>query len=1533
MTKVIKILGFAFFTLWEITLFSLILIAFFIRTSEFQTYLAKLGADYLSKELKVEIHIAKVDIVFFDRVAIDGVFMGDHHQDTLIHIPELLVNLDMRDLISGKLHLNEVTLSNTYFNLQQYEGETHSNLQPLMDYFSSDSPSSSSPFTFTIDKVNLVNSRFKFDRGNHTEFLTIVDFKHLDITKLNLIVSNVKLTKTNYSGEIKSLSLKEQSGFLLDNLVGNASFSEKGLQLNETRIITPHSTIELNEFALVTNSYGDYKEFLDEVEMISDLKTSQVALNDVAYFAEALHGMDQIVQIAAKTKRTISNLLLEDVKLNTGKNSKLEGNFQLPDFRNIASEELQQHITELSIDMSDFKNFKLPSDNEENLLILPKELMNMGSVYGSDIYVSGNINQFMLSVPSLETMQGTIKFHSPIQLSHLLDDESLFITNDPSALKFVEFKNFHIGNVVELDEINTINGWIDFDLFLHKDANFEISDFNGYFTSVKALDYNYQNVYFSDMSLNLDMNTTKTAIDGLFYVRDENLDLVYEGSTTFGSTIDLDVFIDLQCANLAQIHPLLESRGEAYAQLTLNGSGKSFKEIQGILSVDSVYYSEGSKSFNINHLDALVKRTGSEDLLKINSSFLKAELNGYVDLALITDNIIYQASQVFPAFFSDSEPVFDLNSHFTYSFDFIKINPILNIFVPEIQIANNSYISGSFNGKQDYFDLTILSDYLVYNNVRVEQLNLFQELSRGQLLALYQIDSVFVNDSIVSEEIHFTNIAENSFMDSQLIFHDKTHSRSNLEWNTFIFESTGFDIDFLPSYFNINEHLWELKSPAHINFSYDCFLVEDFKLERENQMIELNGQISKVPQDRLKIDVENFDLSDIAVFLLPENEISGRAWMSGYISEPFSELKFSGRGDFVDLIIDDREIGNVFLNAEYENHLNRIALNGDLFYQNQKTFEFEGNYLLDKDISEKLDFLMHFYKTDISIVNSFLDEDVVSGIRGNLEGDFELKGSIDEPRLEGAIELNDGRVNLALLGADFYYSGKVKADQYGIYIDAMPVKDEEGNTGFIVGQLLHDNFSNFLYELNFDFENHPKYRNPNNPSKPLKIDRFLVMKTQYEEGAVYYGNAYMTGSASVSGSAEDMTIVVNAKTKRGTWINFPMYGPTTIEEDGFITFTSLEDDLEAKIEEGINFSGVNLSLNFQVTPDARVKLIFDEELGDEITAYGQGDFLIDLDNYGDIALKGTYRLSDGVYNFAMGAYKQNFFIVPGGTVQWTGSPYSANLDIETFYKTNANLSAVMTDVVEGKSSDSEEIYSYLKLRGDMNKPEISFDLAAPRANEAGKAVIQRIRSDKDELNRQFFSILIMKRFLPLSGQENRAQQSSGSSAALDLVSTQINSLLSKVSDDYKMNVALENDQLTGESSVEFGVTKGFLDDRLVVSGSFGVGQYNQSNSNQNNLIGDLSIEYLINEKGTFRANVFNESNANSVMQNTQRGHFTQGVGVNYREDFYNFRDFKLLQFILDIFRKNKKLEYRDDSRFRSIPPEVRAKYEKKKKEN
>ena len=88
------------------------------------------------------------------------------------------------------------------------------------------------------------------------------------------------------------------------------------------------------------------------------------------------------------------------------------------------------------------------------------------------------------------------------------------------------------------------------------------------------------------------------------------------------------------------------------------------------------------------------------------------------------------------------------------------------------------------------------------------------------------------------------------------------------------------------------------------------------------------------------------------------------------------------------------------------------------------------------------------------------------------------------------------------------------------------------------------------------------------------------------------------------------------------------------------------------------------------------------------------------------------------------------------------------------------------------------------------------------------------------------------------------------------------------------------------------------------------------------LIGDVSVEYLLNESGTFRINIFNESNDYSIIQDKNLGLFTQGAGINYQEDFDNVENFMLVQYFLDIFRKkeNKRITIKRKKQQTPIPP-------------
>lgn len=1523
MTKIIKIVAHFLLSSLEIVFFCIVALLFLIRSVEFQNFLGKHATRYASECLGANITIDRVEILFFDRVSLKGVVIDDPAEQPILNLGELYVNFDLISLIQIlneeedriQIHVDEVGIIATSFTLEKSLETEQLNIQFLIDAFSSDKPKSEVNFSIRVDDFFIEDTHFSY--ANHTEGLKDfgIDFNHLLASNIDLVAKDVLITESYYKAAIQHLSLNEKSGFDLHHLASKAYFDAFGLQLNDLFINTPSTDLALPVFEMNTQNYSSYGNFIEEVELIASMDSSCISMTDVSIFVPALRGMDQDINLKVNVSEYISNLNLNDLYLSFGDASYITGNFILPDFSNLDEAQWNQQIEKLYLKSADLASFKLPSDTSSQYLTLPKEVLRAGFIESSSVKVNGATNDLIVSLPYLTTQQGVIKFNSPLAVQNSVSSVPMKVLSSSNRQQFINFNHYDLGGLLAVDELGKINGGLGFVLTVGNEE-ITIDKTEAYFSKLSLLDMDFHHVSLTDLAVLVDLRKSSpvTSISGGVFVRDEFLDLSYQGKTVISDVITTNANMGVECLDLGKFVKEYPNEAELITDFHIEGTYKSLEDLKVDALVENLYFEQEERHFTVNQFNLKAIRNNGDDELMIASDVLDANIKGYADVNKFIDNLIYQFSRVFPVFLPELVAVEDTVSKFDYRFDIHDINPILEVLYPQIEIADHTLIDGEYNGKENFFNLTVVCDSFRYDKTRVYAINLMQNLYRGQLSAVYDTGPIYLKENKLIKNTHFTTLAGNSFMDSHLILHDKNNSRSNIGWHTLIFDTDGFDIDILPSYFTVNKHKWTLNDLAHINFSHDCFFIEDFNLFRDDQRISINGQLSKNPADILGLEVVNVDLSDFTLLISTEQDYAGTLDLKGAISEPLTELKFSGQASVNDLIIDDRLVGDLSFSAAYDIVKNGIAMSGDLMVMDTKTFSFEGDYWLSQPDS-CLDFKLDFRNTDISVVNAYLDPNVVSGIRGDLKGYFNLTGSFKEPVVDGKIDLNNGAFVLALLGARFNYEGEVLSSEHGILVNNMPITDEEGNTGFLHGFLFHNYFKDFIFEIVFNFEDHPTKRNPLNRSEPLKLDKFLVMKTRYTEESIYYGNAYMTGTAVVAGTTDNLDVTVNAKTRRGTWINFPMYGPKTFEEEGFIRFKSNEEEEEE--ERKIDFTGVNLSLNFEITPAAQVKLIFDEQIGDEITAQGNADLRINLDSYGDIALNGVYTATEGVYNFALGPYRQNFFIAEGGTVRWTGNPYSAQLDIRAYYRTIANLNVVMPDVVETRTTDNDEIFSYINLRGDMMRPEISFDIDAPRSGESGRTIINRIRADQDELNRQFFALLIQKRFLPLTGMENTA--AGRGNAFLDMASNQINSVLDMVSTDYKLNVNLEADNITGEEVYEFGVAKGFLDDRLVVRGSFGMGRQTAGGNDVNQALIDVHVEYLLNERGTFRVNVFNESNTNRAILDMNRGLYTQGVGVNYKEEFQNVQDFNLLQSTLNVFRKDKRVIERDYSRYIEIP--------------
>jgi hypothetical protein len=87
-----------------------------------------------------------------------------------------------------------------------------------------------------------------------------------------------------------------------------------------------------------------------------------------------------------------------------------------------------------------------------------------------------------------------------------------------------------------------------------------------------------------------------------------------------------------------------------------------------------------------------------------------------------------------------------------------------------------------------------------------------------------------------------------------------------------------------------------------------------------------------------------------------------------------------------------------------------------------------------------------------------------------------------------------------------------------------------------------------------------------------------------------------------------------------------------------------------------------------------------------------------------------------------------------------------------------------------------------------------------------------------------------------------------------------------------------------------------LSEKITLITSLGVVSGDKQNAG--GIIGDLTVEYRLNDDGTFTLTAFNESNQGT---DAEKGPFTQGVGINYQETFSTSRDFKLLQGFFEYF--------------------------------
>lgn len=1505
MAKLLKIVLRTIGILLEWLLVLLILFMFAIRTSPFQTYLAKEATAFFSDEWNTKVDIQKVDIIFFDRVALDGVILLDQEKDTLAHLGSVELVLDKLNLSKRVIDIKDLTLKKGNVKIYRDKEKGEFNFQFISDYFKSEDTTAGKPYQVTLHTIRMQQVDFRYDdfRKEFTPYG--LDYSHIKLHNLYLTASNFRILRSGgISTYVKHLSFWEKSGFDLRRFSAGIAFDKKGLRTKFLQLQTKKTKLNVAKLNLNVTSPDDFSDFVDKVEFDVDIKKSLVSLADVSLFATALEGMKDKVLLETKLKKRIKDLHIADLDLRIGRKTHLKGDFNLPDFADIEASFLNERIQYALIDIKDVQKIRMPKSSKDKYLKLDPSIQRLGQVRIQDFRLDGMFSNFVVKADNIKTALGTVEMDHGIMFVENKANKSFTFERSLHSVYDVKIDSFLLGKFIGNKDIGSLAGQFFLNGEIGSNGDFKLTKINGDLKRFDYLDYAYQGIKINEGTL------INSVFDGKMKVSDDNLNLDFDGFVNFSTNQHFKFKIDFTKANLDNLNlsdannTILKSRS-----IEVDIHGTNANNYSGSVNLKEFFYQEGDKSFDIPDLNIEMVRKELVDEFTVESSLGSATITGKVDYANIVYDINAQFSKVLPAIFKEPTGKRKKSkSKFDYNITINEVKDFLAIFVPDLKIESGTTVSGNFDSEKQDFSLNINSPKVVYDSMNIIGIDVKQVVNKNGLLANYKVNRFELNDSMFVERATFEAIGSQDEINSELRWNPDTPNETYFSWKTIVNDVNSYFFNLNPSYFTIRKHRWEIENNSQILLAPKDIQIQNFKMERGQQSLTIDGCISEKNEDILKVNVEDLQLEDFASLFGLSFNLKGELNAVATISDPFKDVAFSSDAMIRDFKIDDEEIGDINLRGAWGKKTESLDLSGELFYKKSKTFNFDGNYYLSKT-ENNLDFDLDFENTDIQFANVFMDPTLVTGIRGFIDGKLHVGGTPEVPVIEGGIDLLGGNAKVEMFGVNFGFNGSISADKEGFYINNMPVIDEEGNSGSLVGTVLHDQFTNWNMDLFFNLIDDAFAQR--NGQYGQELDRFLLMDTQYKEGDIYYGKAYAKGTANIFGYADNLQIDVDMTTEEGTFINFPMYGASEIGENNFITYTQ-KGNLGEQEKHEIDFTGVSMNLNFKVTPEATLKVIFDPAIEDQIIAKGHGDFSIGISDLMDVSMNGEYKIAKGsFYNFVYPPVKEIFNIKEGGTITWTGDPVDAALNLETYNVVNTTMKEILPDLEEGKAAEPKNVECYILLTESLLSPLMKFDIRVPTANDGEKAALEAVKATSDGLNKQFFSLLLIKKFQPINGNIT-----GGAGAALEIVSTQLEDALNSMQNDVRFNVGLR----TGDDSdaASFGIEKA-INDRLVIKTNIGLENSSSEGQTTSSFVGDVTVDYKINQDGTFRVSIFNESNDNTVIQEKNLGLFTQGAGLHYQEEFNNIHDFKMVQYLFDIFRKKKKYPIKKKRKQTKVP--------------
>ncbi|MFZ9970132.1 MAG: translocation/assembly module TamB domain-containing protein [Bacteroidia bacterium] len=703
------------------------------------------------------------------------------------------------------------------------------------------------------------------------------------------------------------------------------------------------------------------------------------------------------------------------------------------------------------------------------------------------------------------------------------------------------------------------------------------------------------------------------------------------------------------------------------------------------------------------------------------------------------------------------------------------------------------------------------------------------------------------------------------------------------------------------SHLRLYDKQWVMDTSARIRIERSGALdIRRLALSDGEHYFELKGRIGAELSDTAVVEFYNLTPEILEPFLAEHvlDSLDGHAMGKIKGIALLGRAKLSADVSVNDVRWNQHDYGNLGLKVVQHKTHEMLSINVDSESGPLKGIELYGGVDISGYAQDEYnwDLYAELPKTTPVQVLQPLFQGVLTLETGYLSGFLHSYSLQGEAQIEGQVRAKNLGAKVDYLGTRYYTTADFEIDNRGIS-SARPFRvTDESRLNYAWGslKLQHQDYDNLRLDLRLD------------SARNLK-----VLNTTARDNDLFYGTAWADGRIRVHGPLTALDMDIDLTPRKNSELTILYETDNYNEVSGAIRFASKgEKPAEEPSETSSDYlNRVNVVVH--ANPDLDAQFVIDKQLGDAIRGHGKGTLRMLYDEQEQFFLYGSLELQDGEYVFSIpgiNVLTKRVTLDPGGSIVWTGDPYNADIQMVGHYEKKISPVALLTGTPSASAVAPTRIVSVLKLSGSLIRPTIEFDILAPdlassataSANEAN-AVIQRIRSDKDETMRQAVALLLFGNFIPpsfLSGNSLETNMLSGAGVAGKSVSTiassVVNDLFAKYGDPTRIQVNIDDVRnASGNSNTQVFVnSEWFLSDRLRLDLNF--------DPTVSMLVNNLAVpfnfnlEYMTrNEDWKLKAfsrssNLLLDQSGSGSIGNGVSGN-TLGAGAIYRREFHTFR--------------------------------------------